>query len=248
MFLRRLAACLLLLLPICANAVDFQDLRWRLIGPFRGGRVLAVTGVPGEPEHFYFGSVNGGVWETNDAGRTWQPIFDAQPTQSIGALAVAPSDPKTIYAGTGEADMRSDIAQGDGMYKSTDRGKTWTHIGLPDSQQIGRVVVHPADPNTVFVAALGHPYAANAERGVFRTRDGGKTWTKVLGPDANTGAIDLTLEPGHPNVVYAALWATRRTPWSVYPPSNGPGSGVFKSTDGGDHWTALTNGLQEARP
>jgi photosystem II stability/assembly factor-like uncharacterized protein len=247
MFLRRLAGCLLLLLPICTNAaVDpahFRDLRWRLIGPFRGGRVLAVTGVPGEPQHFYFGSVNGGVWETIDAGRTWQPIFDGQPVGSIGALAVAPSDPSVIYVGSGEADMRSDIAQGDGMYKSTDRGKTWTHIGLADSQQIGRVVVHPADANVVFVAALGHPYGPNTERGVFRSKDGGKTWQKVLGPDENVGAVDLALEPGNPNVIYAALWATRRTPWSVYPPSTGPGGGIFKSTDGGDHWTALTNGL-----
>ena len=247
MLLRRLAGCLLLLLPICANAaVDpahFQELRWRLVGPFRGGRVLAVTGVPGEPEHFYFGSVNGGVWETIDAGRTWQPIFDGQPVGSIGALAVAPSDPNVIYVGTGEADMRSDIAQGDGMYKSVDRGKTWTHIGLNDSQQIGRVFVHPADANVVFVAALGHPYAANAERGVFRSKDGGKTWTKVLGPNDSVGAIDLALEPGNPSTIYAALWATRRTPWSVYPPSTGPGGGIFKSTDGGDHWSALTNGL-----
>jgi photosystem II stability/assembly factor-like uncharacterized protein len=250
MFLRRLAGCLFLLLPICANAAvdpaQFQELRWRLIGPFRAGRVLAVTGVPGEPEHFYFGSVNGGVWETIDAGRTWQPIFDGQPIGSIGALAVAPSDPNVIYVGSGEADMRSDIAQGNGMYKSTDRGKSWTHIGLDDSQQIGRVVVHPGDANVVYVAALGHPYGPNAERGAFRSRDGGKTWQKILGPDENTGAIDLALEPGNPNVVYAALWATRRTPWSVYPPSNAPGSGVFKSTDGGDHWTALTSGLPKA--
>ncbi|HEX7071477.1 MAG TPA: glycosyl hydrolase, partial [Rhodothermales bacterium] len=217
----------------------FQDLRWRLIGPFRGGRVLAVTGVPGEPEHFYFGSVNGGVWETRDAGRTWQPIFESQPIGSIGALEVAPSNHDVIYVGSGEADMRSDIAQGDGMYKSVDQGKTWTRIGLDDSQQIGRILVHPANPDLVYVAALGHPYGPNAERGVFRSRDGGKTWQKVLFKDNDTGAIDLAFEPGNPNVIYASLWQTRRTPWSVYPPSNGPGSGLFKSTDGGDHWTEI---------
>jgi photosystem II stability/assembly factor-like uncharacterized protein len=142
-----------------------------------------VTGVPGEPAHFYFGSVNGGVWETLDAGRTWRPIFDGQPVGSIGALAVAPSNPKVIYVGSGEADMRSDIAQGDGMYKSTDGGKSWSHIGLADSQQIGRVLVDPRDPEVVFVAALGHPYGPNAERGVFRSRDGGKSWQKVLYKD-----------------------------------------------------------------
>src|SRR5512142_2477928 len=158
----------------------FQELHWRLAGPFRAGRVLAVTGVPGQPEHFYFGGVNGGVWETLDAGRTWQPIFDAQPVGSIGAIAVAPSDPNVIYVGTGEADMRSDIAQGDGMYKSTDAGRSWTKIGLSDSQQIGRILVDPRDPDTLFVAALGHPYGPNAERGVFRSRDGGRHWTRVL--------------------------------------------------------------------
>jgi len=216
------------------------DLHWRLIGPFRGGRVLAVSGVPGQPEHFYFGSVNGGVWETNDAGRTWQPIFDSQPIGSIGAIAVSDSNPKVIYAGSGEADMRSDISQGDGMYKSADGGKTWSKIGLADSQQIGRIIVDPANPELVYVAALGHPYGPNAERGVFRSKDGGKSWEKVLGPNDDTGAIDLAFEPGNSRVLYAALWRTRRTPWSVYPPSNGPGSGLFKSTDGGDHWTAIT--------
>src|SRR5436189_194129 len=216
----------------------FQDLRWRLIGPFRGGRVLAVTGVPNEPEHFYFGSVNGGVWETRDAGRTWQPIFDSQPIGSIGAIAVAPSNPKVIYVGSGESDMRSDIAQGNGMYRSTDGGKTWSHIGLADSQQIARIRVHPSDPNLVYVCALGHPYGSNTERGVFRWRDGGATWTRILSR-FDAGAIDLAFEPGNPNVVYAALWETRRPPWSVYPPSNGPDGGLFKSTGGGDHWTEI---------
>ncbi len=222
----------------------FAGLHWRLLGPFRGGRVVAVTGVPGEPNHFYFGSVNGGVWETIDAGRTWKPIFDGQPIGTIGAIAVAPSRPRTIYVGTGESDMRSDIAQGDGMYKSTDGGRTWTHVGLRDSQQIAKILVHPSDPELVYVAALGHPYGPNAERGVFRSRDGGATWEKVLGKDEHTGAVDLAFEPGNPRVLYAALWQTRRPPWNVYAPSNGPGSGLWKSTDGGDHWTELTaNGL-----
>jgi photosystem II stability/assembly factor-like uncharacterized protein len=219
------------------------DLKWRFIGPFRGGRVLAVTGVPGEPAHFYFGSVNGGVWETRDAGRTWDPIFDSQAVGSIGAIAIAPSNPKVIYVGSGEADMRSDIAQGDGMFKSSDGGRTWRQIGLTDSQQIGRVIVHPENPDVVYVAALGHPYGPNPERGVFLSTNGGDTWQKVLGPDDNTGAIDVLFEPGNPRVLYAALWQTRRTPWNVYPPSNGPGSGLFKSTDGGDHWTRLSEAL-----
>ena len=232
-----------LLFAALLNPQLYQDLHWRLIGPFRAGRVLAVSGVPGEPDHFYFGSVNGGVWETRDAGRTWEPIFDSEPVGSIGALAVAPSNHNVIYVGTGEADMRSDIAQGDGMYKSTDAGKTWMHIGLADSQQIGRILVDPRNADLVYVAALGHPYGPNAERGVFRSSDGGTHWTKILGPNSDTGATDLAFEPENPRTIYAALWQTRRTPWSVYPPSNGPGSGLFKSTDGGDHWTQLTNGL-----
>jgi photosystem II stability/assembly factor-like uncharacterized protein len=238
------------LLFATATAVDpslFQDLHWRLIGPFRAGRVLAVSGVPGSPQHFYFGSVNGGVWETQDAGRTWQPIFDDQPIGSIGALALAPSNPSILYVGSGEADMRSDIAQGNGMYKSSNGGKSWTHIGLEDSQQIGRVLVHPSDPDTVYVAALGHPYGPNAERGVYRSKDGGKSWQRILGKDSDTGAIDLAFEPGNPSVIYAAMWQTRRTPWSVYPPSNGPGSGLFKSTDGGDTWTQLTGSLPKSK-
>ena len=224
-----------------AEAV-IAGLPWRLVGPFRGGRVLAVAGVPGEREHFYFGSVNGGVWETTDAGRTWQPIFDDQPIASIGALAIAPSNPKVIYVGTGEADMRSDISQGEGVFRSSDGGKSWSFLGLADTQQIGRILVDPRNADRVFLAALGHPYGPNAERGVFRTRDGGASWQKVLGGESapnDTGAIDLAFEPGNPDVVYAALWQTRRTPWNIYPPSNGPGSGLWKSVDGGDHWTAI---------
>ncbi len=224
-------------------ASAFGALHWRSIGPFRGGRALAVTGVPGEPNHFYFGAVDGGVWESIDAGRTWNPIFDRQDIASIGAIAVAPSAPRTIYVGTGEADMRSDIAYGDGAYKSSDGGKTWTHIGLDDTKQIGSIVVDPRDANVAYVAALGHPYGPNQERGVFKTTDGGKSWSKVLYTDPNTGATALALEPGNPDVVYAALWQTRRPPWNVYPPSNGPGSGLYKSSDGGATWARLTNGL-----
>jgi photosystem II stability/assembly factor-like uncharacterized protein len=247
----RIAPFVLLLLAARAAAapVDpalFQELHWRSIGPFRGGRVLAVAGVPGEREHFYFGAVNGGIWETLDAGRTWRPIFDGQPIGTIGALALAPSNPKIVYAGSGEADMRSDIAQGDGVYKSSDGGKSWVHVGLVDSQQIGRILVHPRDPNRVLVAALGHPYGPNPERGVFLSSDGGKSWQRVLHPDDDTGAIDLAFKPGDPNVVWAALWQTRRPPWHVYPPANGPGSGLYRSSDGGRSWTQVRGrGLPE---
>jgi photosystem II stability/assembly factor-like uncharacterized protein len=246
---RRLLSLPFLLVAALATAapVDtalFQALSWRNIGPFRAGRVLTVAGVPGEPAHFYFGAVNGGVWETRDAGRTWRPIFDSQPIGTIGALAVAPSDPKVLYVGTGEADMRSSIAQGDGVYRSGDGGRTWTHVGLSDTQQIGRILVHPADPSLVYVAALGHPYGSNPERGVFRSRDAGRTWEKVLFRDADTGAIDLAFEPGNPRVIYAALWQTRRPPWNVYPPSNGPGSALYRSDDGGDTWVRIdANGM-----
>lgn len=223
-------------------AVDpslYQGLSWRLIGPFRGGRVLTVAGIAGDSRHFYFGAVDGGVWATADAGRTWQPIFDRESVGSIGALALAPSDPKTIYVGTGEADMRSDIAHGKGVYKTTDAGGHWTHLGLDDTRQISAVLVDPRSPKVVYVAALGHAYGANAERGVFRSRDGGSSWDKVLFKDADTGAIDLAFKPGEPDTIYAALWQTRRPPWSVYPPSNGPGSGLYVSHDGGSHWSQL---------
>jgi photosystem II stability/assembly factor-like uncharacterized protein len=231
-----------------AGSVDasyFTNLQWRMIGPFRGGRALAVTGVPGQPEHFYFGAVDGGIWESLDAGRTWNPIFDAENVGSIGSIAVAPSDPKTIYVGTGEADMRSDIAYGNGMYKSTDGGKTWQHLGLDDTRQIGAVAIDPHDANVVYIAALGHQYGPNAERGIFKSIDGGKTWAKVLYKDENTGATTLALDPSDANIVYAALWQTRRPPWNVYPPSNGPGSGLYKSIDGGKTWTQLHGGLPE---
>jgi photosystem II stability/assembly factor-like uncharacterized protein len=229
--------------PQSAQHVDgkfFQDLRWRSIGPARAGRVVAVTGVRGEPETYYFGSVGGGVWKTNDAGRTWNPIFDSQPVASIGAIAIAPSNPEIIYVGSGEADMRSSISTGNGMYRSRDGGKTWAHTGLTDSRQIGRILVDPKDPDKLFVAALGHAYGPNTERGVFRSNDGGKNWQHILFKDENTGAIDLAFEPGNPQTIYASLWQTRRPPWSIYPPSNGPGSGLYRSKDGGDHWEPIS--------
>jgi photosystem II stability/assembly factor-like uncharacterized protein len=253
MQLRRLALFALgISTALAAHAVVepslFQDLHWRLIGPFRGGRVLAVSGIPGDERHFYFGAVDGGVWKTNDAGRTWQPIFDDQHVGSIGALTLAPSRPDTIYVGSGEADMRSDIAHGDGMYKSTDAGKHWSHIGLEDTRQIGRILVDPRNPDVVFVAALGHAYGPNAERGVFRSTDGGQHWSKVLFKDNDTGAIDLAFKHGDPNTIYAALWQTRRPPWSVYPPSNGPGTGLYVSHDGGSHWTQIKDNGFPAHP
>src|SRR5260221_5597292 len=199
---------LLLLVPIAvAQKYDsslYSGLRWRMIGPFRGGRVNGVTGVPGQLNVFYMGSVGGGVWKTTNAGRTWIRIFDSQPIASIGAVAVAPSRPDVVYVGTGEADMRSQISYGDGMYKSTDAGKTWTHIGLEPTRQIGKVIVHPTDPNVVYVAALGHVYGASPDRGVYRTRDGGATWQKVLFKSNDVGAIDLAFDPGDPQTIYAS--------------------------------------------
>ena len=221
-------------------ASAYGALRWRLIGPHRGGRVLAVAGVPGDPATFYFGAVDGGVWRTPNAGVTWEPLFDAQPIASIGALALAPSDPAIMYAGTGEAAIRSDITYGAGVYKSTDGGMHWRSVGLVDTRHIGKILVDPRNPDVVLVAALGHAYGPNTERGVFRTADGGRTWTKVLYKDPDTGAIDLAADPREPQVVYAALYQARRTPWEQYPPDEGPGSGLYKSTDGGATWTPLT--------
>jgi photosystem II stability/assembly factor-like uncharacterized protein len=217
-----------------------QGLRWRSIGPPRGGRTLAVTGVRGQADVFYIGAVDGGVWRSNDAGRTWKPIFDAAGIASIGAIAVAPSNPQIIYVGTGEADMRSDISYGDGMYRSADGGKTWAHIGLEDSRQIARILVDPRDPEKLFVAALGHAYGPNSERGVYYSKDGGKKWKRVLFHDENTGAIDLAFEPGNPKTIFAALLQTRRPPWNIYPPSKGPGTGLYRSKDGGEHWEQLS--------
>jgi photosystem II stability/assembly factor-like uncharacterized protein len=219
---------------------DYGAMRWRLIGPFRGGRALAVSGVSGNPDLYYFGSVDGGVWKTTDSGRVWDPLWTHEDVASIGAIAVAPSDPNIIYAGTGEADMRSDISFGDGMYKSTDGGKTWRNVGLRGSVQIGKILVDPHNPNLVLVAALGRPYGPNPERGVYRSNDGGATWQKVLYKDENTGAIDLCFNPTNPLIVYAAMWNARRPPWSTYGPDEGPGSGLYKSVDGGATWVLLS--------
>jgi len=220
-----------------------SGLHWRNLGPFRGGRVNAVAGVIGQPDTFYFGSVGGGLWKTINSGRTWSPVFDSQPIASIGAIGVSSSNPNIVYVGTGEADMRSQISYGNGMYKSLDGGKTWAHIGLEGTRQISRVLIAPNDPNTVFVAALGHAYGANPERGVYRTRNGGATWQKVLFKNDNVGAADLAFDSQNSRVIYATLWNTRRPPWSIYPPSYGPGGGLFKSADGGTTWQQLTNGI-----
>ncbi len=224
----------------------WKALSYRLIGPFRGGRVLAVSGVVGQDDTYYFGGVAGGVWKTTDGGLNWKPIFDKQKdaSPSIGALAVSESDPNTIYVGTGEACIRGNIVGGNGVYKSIDAGKTWKFVGLGDTRAVGRLIVNPKNPDIAFVAALGHPFADNEERGVFRTRDGGKTWEKVLYKDAKTGAIDITFDPSNPNILFAALWQARRTPWSM--DSGGPGSGLYRSADGGTTWKEIkAHGLPE---
>ena len=221
----------------------YAGLRWRNLGPFRGGRVAAASGVPGRPNEFYFGAVNGGVWKSVDAGRVWTPIFDAQPVASIGAIAVATSAPDTLYVGSGESTLRDSVGFGNGVYKSTDAGKTWKHVGLADTQHIGKIAVDPKNPNIVFVAAIGHLYAPNAERGVFRSTDGGTTWKKVLFKNENVGAVDVVIDPSNSQVIYAGLWNTRRPPWFTYAPTNGPGGGIYKSVDGGNTWAPLTNGL-----
>ncbi len=214
-----------------------------MIGPFRGGRTRAVAGVPSQPNVFYMAPVNGGVWKTDDYGRTWNPIFDRESTQSIGAIAVAPSNPNIIYVASGEGLHRPDLSVGNGIYKSTDAGATWTHLGLTDSQQIPALAVDPRDPNRVFAAVLGHPYGPSEERGIYRSSDGGQTWKRVIYKDANTGGSDIEIDPSNPDVLYASMWEGREGPWEDYNDFNGTHGGLFKSTDNGSTWRPLTNGL-----
>ena len=231
--------------PTPPGAIDeklFNGMRWRQIGPFRGGRALAIEGVVGEPDTYYFGAVAGGVWKTTDGGANWIPLFDKQPISSIGAIAVAPSDHNVIYAGTGEGAIRGNTTYGTGVFKSIDGGKTWENVGLKDTRQIGALIVDPRNENVVLVAALGHAFGPNQERGIFRTTDGGKTWAKVLSKDENTGGIDIVFDPHNPNIVFASLWQARRQPWFFS--SGGPGSGLYRSEDNGVTWKRLEgNGL-----
>jgi photosystem II stability/assembly factor-like uncharacterized protein len=243
----------LFLLSLAASAIGqsvpeelVNGLKWRLIGPFRGGRVVAVAGVPGDSTTFYFGAVNGGIWRTTDAGTVWTPIFDKQPAGSIGAIAVAPSDHKTIYIGTGESDIRSDLSSGNGVYKSIDGGSTWLHSGLEDTRQISRMVIDPQNPNVVYVGALGHAYGPNEQRGVYKSVDGGTRWTKVLDEGLDIGISDLAICSGNPKILLAGTWNTHRPPWTTYAPIDGPGGGLFRSQDAGKTWSRLNgNGLPE---
>jgi photosystem II stability/assembly factor-like uncharacterized protein len=223
-----------------------NGLKWRLIGPFRGGRAVAVAGVPGDSTTFYFGAVNGGIWKTTDAGTVWTPIFDGQPVGSIGALAVAPSDPKTIYAGTGESDIRSSLSFGNGVYKSSDSGATWKRMGLEDTRHISRIVIDPQNADIVYVGALGHAYGANEERGVYKSVDGGAHWARVLDLGSAIGISDLAICASAPQILFAGAWHTHRPPWSTYAPLEGPGSGLYRSQDAGKTWTRLKgNGLPD---
>ncbi len=224
---------------------DYQNLQYRMIGPFRASRTVGGVGVPSQPNVFYIGVNNGGIWKTDDYGRTWDPIFDSAPTGSVGDIGVSESNPNIIYVGTGEGLHRPDLGVGDGIFKSIDGGKSWEHIGLRDVQQVGRLIVHPTNPDIVFVAGLGHPYGSNEERGVFRTKNGGKSWEKVLYLDRYTGAIQVEFDPTNPDVVYADLWEHQEGPWENAKFS-GPNSGLYKSIDGGDTWNPLTKGLPTA--
>ena len=221
-------------------------LEWRCIGPPRGGRVVAVAGDPVNPAVFYFGACAGGVWKTDDAGTYWQNVSDGYfRTASVGAIAVPDSDPNVVYVGMGEACIRLDVSYGDGVYKSTDAGKTWTHMGLEDTRHIARIRVHPNNPDIVYVAALGHAFGPNGQRGVFRSTDGGKNWEHVLFKSDAAGAADLSMDPNNPRVLYASIWQANRNFWSLT--SGGPDSALYRSTDGGDTWTDITNypGLPE---
>ena len=231
------------LTPLCAQSVSpdlFSGLKWRLIGPFRGGRAVAAEGVPGDTNTFYFGAVDGGVWKTTNSGVTWAPIFDHQSVASIGAIEVAQSDPKVIYVGTGESDIRSDLASGDGIYRSTDGGETWQNVGLRDTRQVSRIVIDPQNATTVYVGALGHAYGPNNDRGLYKSTDGGEHWTKVLDQGPEAGIADLAIATDRPEILFATTWHTHRSPWSTYAPIDGTGSGIFRSQDGGNSWTRLT--------
>jgi photosystem II stability/assembly factor-like uncharacterized protein len=217
---------------------QFKGMQYRLIGPFRGGRSLTAAGIPGDPTTYYFGATGGGVWKSTDGAITWTSVFDKQAVSAIGSLAVAPSDPNIVYVGTGEACIRGNISHGDGVYKTLDGGKTWKNVGLHDSRAIGKLIIDPNNADTVYVAALGHPFGPNSERGIFRTLDGGKTWEKVLYKDENTGGIDIAFDPHNSHILFASLWEARRSPWSLS--SGGPGSALYRSNDGGTTWKQLT--------
>ena len=225
--------------PIPVDSTLFRGLQWRTIGPNRGGRSIAAVGSASRPLEYYFGATGGGLWKTTDGGVSWRPVTDGQiRSSSVGAVAVAESNPDVVYIGMGETELRGNIMQGDGVYKSADGGKTWTHLGLAETQAIAKIRVDPRNADAVYVAAFGHPYGRNAERGVFKSTDGGKSWRKVLYRDDKTAAVDISLDPNNPTVIYAALWEAYRTPWSMS--SGGPGSGLFKSTDAGETWTEIT--------
>jgi photosystem II stability/assembly factor-like uncharacterized protein len=247
-FALSLAAAFLLLpvSPLIAQSTPtMPDMHWRMIGPFRGGRTRAVAGVPDQPNVFYIGQVNGGVWKSTDYGRTWTPIFDHEDTQSVGAIAVAPSNDNIVYVASGEGLHRPDLSVGDGIYRSEDAGKTWTHLGLRGGEQIPAIAVDPGNPNRLFAAVLGHPYGPNEDRGIFRSDDGGKTWKKVLDKGERIGGSDVVLDPKNPRIVYAAMWEDTLGPWEDANQYSGTGGGLFKSTDGGNTWKQLTKGLPD---